>query len=141
MIDPEPELQKAVIARLNNFAALQALVGARIWDRPPANREPSFPYVTYGETQVLPESNGECYFGSEVNFVLHGWSRQETRAEVKRVGAALREALHGAEDVMVLADHSVVACEFVRSDVFLDEDGRTQRIAVRFRAFTEPTTE
>lgn len=139
--DPEPELQKAVLARLLATAALTAIVSTRIWDRPPANVAANYPYVTLGESQVLPD-NGDCYAGSEVNFVINGWSQRTTREEIKRIGAAIRRALDDEPaDPLMLTNHSVVSCQFVRSDVFLDEDGRTQRIAVRFRALTEPTTD
>lgn len=138
--DPEPELQKAIVAKLLAFAPLAALVGTRVWDRPPSNSEPAFPYVTLGESQVLAD-NADCYRAAEVNFVIQGWSRRTTREEVKRVGAQIAAALDGEEDGLFLATHSVVSCDFLRSDVFLDEDGKTQRIAVRFRALTEPTTE
>jgi hypothetical protein len=138
--DPEPELQKAVIAKLLAFTPLTAIVGTRIWDKPPSSADPTFPYVTLGESQVLPQ-NGDCYRAAEANFVIHGWTRQTTREQAKRIGAQISAALDGEEDGLFLATHSVVACDFIRSDVFLDEDGKTQRVAVRFRALTEPVTE
>jgi len=138
-LDPEPQLQKAILAKMLAFPSLAALVSTRVWDRAPASTEPPFPYVTLGESQVLADK-ADCYGPSEVNFVVHGWSRRTTREEIKTVGAAIRAALDDQEDFLFLADHSVVSCDFVRSDVFLDEDGKTQRVAVRFRALTEPVT-
>lgn len=139
--DPEPEFQRAILARMLAVGSpIVALAADRIWDRAPANRVPAYPYVTLGESQVLADP-GDCYHGSEINFVVQGWTEDTSRAAAKALAAAIRRQLSDAEDFLIMPNHSTVSCEFIRSDVFLEQDGKTQRAAVRFRAFTEPTTE
>ena len=53
MSDASLVLQGAVVTLLKSTAAVAAIVGARVYDSVPES--PTFPYITVGDDQVLPE--------------------------------------------------------------------------------------
>jgi len=135
MPDPSLELQKAIVARLRADASLTALVAGRVYDAPPVN--PTFPYVTLGEADVLVQ-RADSYDGSEVSMAVHGWSRAVGFPEVKRIAAAIRASLHEAP--LVLADgERLVDVEVTDNRALRDPDGLSSHAVVSVRAFTEPT--
>ncbi|WP_163317370.1 DUF3168 domain-containing protein, partial [Enterobacter hormaechei] len=68
------------------------LVGRRIDGSP--NVE--FPYIAFGDAQVLPEI-AECTDAATTFVTLHLWSREPGYPEVKRLGAAVIKALHDSD--------------------------------------------
>jgi len=72
MASPDLELQGVIVARLKGRPALTALVGQRIYDRPPTNAP--FPYVEYGESDVKPADVG-CLTSDAVYVTIHVWSQ------------------------------------------------------------------
>ena len=71
-------LQQAVFARLGAFAALTALVGARIYDHAP--QDATFPYVVIGDDTTIPFDTHSTV-GGEHTITVHTWSRYRGRSE------------------------------------------------------------
>lgn len=134
MTDAQWELQRAVYARLIADAGLIAEIGdpPRLYDDPPA--EAAFPYITIGESRAKewPGVDG----GLEHELRLHVFSRYAGRKEIKRILAALYDALH--EAALTLTGHRLVNIRYVFGDAFRRQDGETYQGVARFRAVTEP---
>ena len=134
MSDPALELQRVLVATLKADPAVTALVGGRVYDAPPPN--PTFPYITLGEDVVSPQ-RADCYDGSHTTLAVHGWSRAVGYPEVKRIGAAIRGALHEAP--LAMADgQRLVDLALIDNRIMRDPDGLTSHTALTFRALTEP---
>lgn len=131
------ELRGAVeAALLADKALVGALGGPKIYGEPP--RQATFPYVTIGETRVLPlQSNSEP--GEEHQITLHAWSRQGGHREAHVIAGAMLSALDDAP--LTLADHRLVNIRFAVADIRRGADGRTYHAMVRFRAVTEPNAQ
>lgn len=133
MSDPSLELQKAIVAALKADTDTAALIGARVYDQPPA--VPQFPYLTLGEDQTIAE-RADCYDASEVTLTFHAWSRATGFPEVKRIADAVRQALTDAP--LALTGHRLVDLAFTDSRVLRDPDGLTSHAVITLRALTEP---
>jgi hypothetical protein len=92
--DPSLELQAALVAALKNN--IGAAVADRVYDQVPAPvppaTTPTFPYVTLGDCQVLPDKAG-CIDGVEVYPQIDVWSRAVGYPEVKTIVKAVLAAL------------------------------------------------
>lgn len=132
-LDPDRALQAAVLDHLRADSALDAILGERIYDEPPAS--PSYPYVTLGRSETRPWGgvDGE---GVEHALTLTCVSRFGGAEEAKAVVAALRAALHGA--ALTLTDHRLVNLRATYADVFRATDWRSTYGVLRVRAVTEP---
>jgi len=128
---------RALIAALRDaalaHAGVAALVGARVYDDPPA--DVVFPYLTLGRAESRPsEASGSDAIEHAVT--LHVWSRYGGRAEALDVIAALRAALHNAP--LSVEGRRLVLLLVTFTDVFRSGDGRTTHGVLRLRAITEP---
>lgn len=132
-LDPDRALQAAVLDHLRADASLDAILGGRIHDEPPAS--PTYPYVTLGRSQTRPWGGVEGE-GVEHALTLTCVSRFGGAEEAKAVTAALRAALHGAE--LSLTDHRLVNLRATYADVFRATDWRSTYGVLRVRAVTEP---
>jgi hypothetical protein len=112
---------------------VEALGGPKIWDEPP--RDAAFPYVTLGEARVTDWSTGSST-GHEHALTLHVWSRQGGQTEAQVVAGEIVAALEQVP--LAPAGHRLVNLRFAAADIRREEDGRTWRGVVRFRAVTEP---
>lgn len=132
-LDPDRALQAAVLSHLRADSSLDAILGERIYDEPPAS--PSYPYVTLGRSETRPWGgvDGE---GVEHALTLTCVSRFGGAEEAKAVVAALRAALHGA--ALTLTDHRLVNLRATYADVFRASDWRSTFGVLRVRAVTEP---
>lgn len=114
------------------------MVAGRVYDDPPATAPgamPTFPYVAFGASQTIPE-RADCLDGSEHYVTIHAWSRAKGFPEVKRLAAAIREALHDtALDVpgFRLIDLAMEDVQIIR-----DPDGLSSHAALNFRALVDP---
>lgn len=85
-------LQKLIVARLKADAAVAAIVGARVYDRPPAN--PTFPFVSLGPSSSL-RVPGDCKALRDETFQVDAWSSdQRGMIEARRLCEAIANALH-----------------------------------------------
>lgn len=135
MIDHESALQKAVLAALKGDAAVDALLGGRVFDQAPEGA--GFPHLLIGQCESRPlAADGG---GIEQVLTLTGVSCFAGSEEAKAVAAAVRACLH---EVVLEADGvRTVSLRVTRADVFRAGDGRRTFAVVRLRAVTEETGE
>lgn len=131
--DPSLALQGAIVTALKNAAGITSL-SAGVHDAVPASA--AFPYITLGEPQVLP-LRADCFDSVATVFPVHGWSRKNGAAEIKRLGAAIAAALDGNE--FALTGHRVVICDVIQIEYLDDPDGLTKHVVVMLRVVTETT--
>jgi hypothetical protein len=129
----EHALLAAIRVALLDNAPLQALLGERIYDDPPA--DVIFPYLTLGRVESRP-ADSASRDALEHAITLHAWSRHGGRAETLDIIVALRAALHNA--ALTLDAHKLVLLLATFADVFRSGDGRTTHGVLRLRAITEP---
>lgn len=132
--DASLALQGALLARLQGHGALIDLIGGRLHDRWP--EAPGFPHVVLGEAEVTADDSA-TRGGQRHDLTLHVWSRYRGRAEVKRILAALAEALHRQPPALA-PPHRCVALRVGLTTILDDGDGVTSHGVMRLAAVTEP---
>lgn len=116
------ELRKAILDRLAADGAVTAIVGARIYDRPPASR--IFPDVSFGYAQAV-EDDELCIRGYEVAQQIDVWSRKQgSSLEAERAVQAITDAIHDV-DLTLPDPYALSELRVVSSDVRDDPDGIT----------------
>lgn len=136
MMDTSLALQAAIVAALKTDVAVDAIVGERVYDRVPDNA--NLPYVVYGDDQVLQDDAdaGDCLSeGFEVFVTLHAWSKAYGQVEAKRLGGAIRSALHNAE--LTITDHRLITFEHDSTRYLRDPGGLQSHGVVTFRALLD----
>ena len=127
-------LQKAFHGRLIADAGLLALLGApRIYDDVP--RQPTFPYVAYGQSTVRDWSTGSDDAHEHI-ITVHVWTRASGRRPAHEISSAVEASLD--QQVLTLDGHRLVSLRHEFTDVRREPDGETWRGIVRFRGVTEP---
>lgn len=138
LTDPGFDLQKSVVQALLASAAMQAIVDKGVYDQVPRDKqgEPTvaFPYVTFGETQTLPEL-AECTDAADTFFTLHAWSRKVGFGEVKKLNAAVIATLH--DQPITLASGTVQSLLLQDVKVLRDPDGITSHGVITFHVLTD----
>ncbi len=133
MASPDLELQGVIVARLKGRPALTALVGQRIYDRPPTNAP--FPYVEYGESDVKPADVG-CLTSDAVYVTIHVWSQYSGGfRELKDIMYEIVKALDSAP--LVLPTHRLISISRWDSRTMKDPDDVTTHGVVEFIARIE----
>lgn len=130
------DLQRAIVTKLKASADLQALISNPIrlfQDVPPG---PTFPYVTIGLSQRLPDL-AECIDGAEIFADLHVFSRGAGYEQVKKIGAVLIDELHNAS--LTLGEHWCRIIELSDERYFVESDNNTKHGVITFRALVEPS--
>ncbi len=127
------EFQEAIYNRLISDAAVGALIGNRVYDDSPANRE--FPCITFGPTDVVP-NDMECITARTETIQLDVWSRDHGRKwPCKEIMDAVKGALHLVD--IELAVNALVVIRVVGQRVFMDRDGITAHGVVTVSAELE----
>lgn len=136
-VGPDLELQIAIVTVLAASVDLKTLIGnpIRLYQDVPAT--PTFPYVTIGEAQAIPDI-AECIDGSEVFPVLHIWSRGAGFTEAKKISATIWAALNGATLTMSQNKCVLLERDGLGDQAMRDPDGVTKHIASHYRAICEP---
>lgn len=117
-------VQAAIYAALTGVG----IASGRIYDDVPQN--PTFPYVTIGESQSLA-ADITCRDGEEEYVDLHIWSQYSGQKELKDIAAAIHAALHG---VSLSAAGRSSAHAFIQSvRTMRDPDGVTRHGVVTVR--------
>lgn len=135
MLDPSVQLQSAIVAALKASGALPDVVGDRVYDEPPT--APTFPYVTLGDCQVLPDKSS-CYDGTECYPVIDVWSRKTGYGEAKTIAAAVLAQLDDQTQNITMASFSAIVFERHDYRTLRDPDGLTRRVNMTFRALIAP---
>lgn len=112
------EVEEAIVARLNDTAALTALVDARIYPIQRPERG-ALPCVTYQRTdEAVVEAFGGPTGLAHPSVEFFCWA--STYGGAKAVARALRDALEGWSDLA--ADPPIEDCRLVDSDEDYDGD-------------------
>lgn len=131
MSDPSLELQAALVAALKGISP--QICGARIYDQPPD--APTFPYVTLGDCQVLPDKY-DCIDGTQVYPQIDVWSRAigfpETKTIVRQILAVLDD------QALIVTNFNVVVFEYQDVQYLRDPDGLTRHGAITFHGIITP---
>jgi hypothetical protein len=134
MSDPSLEVQAAIVTALKATGALPTVVGQRVYDAAPANA--TFPYITLGDCQVLPDK-ADCIDGAEVFLQVDAWSRAVGYPEVKAIAKAVVVKLD--EQPLAVSGHNVIVFEHQSTQYLRDPDGLTRHAAITFRSLIQPT--
>lgn len=114
-------LQAFIYQRLVDDAAVHALAGDRIYDRPPATV--GAPYITFGPSDSVVDDD-ECIDARVETVQLDVWSEaQDGKRECKAIVDAVKASLHDAEGN--LSTGALSTMRVVLTRVFDDPDGRT----------------
>lgn len=134
----ELEVLQRIVALLKADSAVSALVGTKIYDRPPhENGEPAVasPYISLGPHDGLTEDSDDCMDLVELTFQVDAWSWGAgvaySRAEVSNIAAAVRSCLHRQELAITGAS---VEIQHAMTRVMRDPDGKTNHAAITFTA-------
>lgn len=130
MSDPSLELQAALVSKLKGN--LGAEVGEAVYDEPPVN--PTFPYVTLGPCQVLPDK-ADCIDGVIAYPVVDVWSQDPGFNEAKSITKDILAALD--DQPLTVDGFDVIVFEFERVDYLRDPDGLTRHAAITFHALIQ----
>ncbi len=128
--DSSWELQKAIYGALTGDSALMAMITG-VHDHVP--QDTAFPYVTIGEASAV-DWRTVGHDGMELTLVLHVWSRERGRREVKLIMTEIRRILDGAN--LTVPGHVLVWLRFSFSEATRDPDGLTYHGITKFRAVT-----
>lgn len=135
MMGPVEALHKAIRDRLVADESVVEIIGARVFDRVPADVE--FPYANFGEFQRLDDS-ADCIDGSEIYVTFHAWSRAYGSVEAKRLAATIVAALGTGAALDLSPSHRLVEFATDSDRILEDPDGVTMHAVLTFRALTEP---
>ncbi|WP_347311368.1 DUF3168 domain-containing protein [Defluviimonas sp. SAOS-178_SWC] len=126
-------LQAMIVARLKADAGVSAIIGQKVYDRPPATV--AAPYVSIGPSDYVPD-DAECVDGRVETMQIDCWSEaQDGKREAKAIADAAKKALHryaGSIDPGAL-----VSIEVVQVRVLDDPDGITTHGIVIVEAIVE----
>ena len=129
----EAAMQKAVVGRLKDDAAVSAIIAGRVYDRVPAGA--TLPYVHIRGIQAI-DDGADCVDGIEIFVDLDVWSNAVGKVEASRAAAAVRTALHFAALVL---DEPYSLTEIGHRDTNVGDggDGILSRARMTFRALVE----
>lgn len=127
-------LQKAVVTALRADATVAGLVGARVYDMPPAAAV--YPFVSLGPSSSVP-ADDECIDAREESLQIDIWDRSNglmhpCRAITDAVYAALHEISLTLDDPYANVETNVTTAQ-----VFMDPDGLTAHGVVQIIAMVE----
>jgi hypothetical protein len=127
--DPQVNFQTAIYTTTVNAAAIQTLVGTRVYDHVP--QETEFDYITIGEITAVDFST-KSFDGQESTVTFHAWSRYAGRKKAKQITGALYTLFHN--NPVTVSGHNHFQMQFDFEDTFLDPDGLTYHGVIRFRS-------
>lgn len=138
MSDPSYELQQAMFTALKNNIGPE--VGPRVYDQVPAPVPPAttatFPYVTIGDGQVLPDK-ADCIDGTEIFTQVDVWSRATGYPEAKTIVKKILLALDDKPPPMT--GFTAVLFEIENIQYLRDPDGLTRHVALMFHTRIQPS--
>lgn len=139
-IGPDLDLQRGIVTKLKASAALQALIAnpIRLFQDVPPVETLTFPYVTIGPSQRLPDL-AECIEGAEIFAELHVFTRSAGYAICKQIGATLIDELH--EATLSLGEFQCRQIQLDSERYFIEPDNLTKHGVITFRALIEPMEE
>lgn len=136
-IGADLDLQRAIVTKLKADTDLQALLANPIRLFQDVPKDPTFPYMTLGPSQRLPDL-AECIDGAEIFPEFHVYTRAPGYELVKRIGATLIDILHDA--TLSLGEHRCLLIHLSNELYFVEPDNLTKHGVITFRALVEPTS-
>jgi hypothetical protein len=129
-------VQDGIYAALAADPALQALIGnpARIYDHVPSTA--SFPFVTLGEMRAESFDSWN-HDGMNHRVMLHAWSRERGRKEIKQIMEAIQSRLH--DRAFSIAGQRLIRCRLLTAEALLDDDGLSYHGIAQYQVITEET--
>jgi hypothetical protein len=125
------------VTKLKADTDLQALLANPIRLFQDVPKDPTFPYMTLGPSQRLPDL-AECIDGAEIFPEFHVYTRAPGYELVKRIGATLIDILHDA--TLSLGEHRCLLIHLSNELYFVEPDNLTKHGVITFRALVEPTS-
>lgn len=136
IVDASVEVQKAAWKRLKHHSGVATIVDGRVFDEVPTGKSaPSYPYLSFGPTQVIPDKAQE-YDSADIVFQVDAWSDVVGMLEVKSLGAAVRAALD--EEELEIPGFRLVSLLVEDVRYLTEPNGKTKHGVLVFRARTEP---
>lgn len=119
MTAPTVELQAAIVAAVENDAALMALING-IYDKVPPNPWGTAQgYISFGTEDTLTDSG--CVDLATVSIQLDAWSRRTGRVHCKQILHELRRVMRA----LATTDNPIVAMGDPSEQITRDPDGLT----------------
>jgi hypothetical protein len=135
---PDNALQAGIYTRLNNFAALTAVIGSnQVYDFVPESAQP--PYVVIGD-DTATDWDTKSKHGWEFTVTLHCWSFETAgRKQVKTILSHVHDALHQQEANITVSGFTLVQIrrEFQQTFQETAAEGQSDRYwhgVARYRA-------
>jgi hypothetical protein len=129
------DLQQGLRAALAADAGVTALVGARIYDKPP--HSPTYPFIRFGDFDV-DHNDTNCTLSAFVTVSVEAHSRSISGSiEVQRIVEAVRAVLHRSESSVTLANYALIELIEQTSLVTRDTDGEAFTGVTVYRAFLD----
>ncbi|MDI3335868.1 DUF3168 domain-containing protein [Defluviimonas aestuarii] len=126
-------LQAMIVTCLKADAAVAAIVGQKVYDKPAATV--SAPYLSIGPSDYVPE-DADCIDGRTETVQIDCWSEaQDGKREVKALADAVKKALHGYAGTLTIGALVSLEAKLVR--VLDDPDGITLHGVVQVEALIE----
>lgn len=131
----ELEIQKAIVARLQSYTAINDAVEGKIYDKFPQDDndehyEDQFPYIMVGE-DIYTALDTDGLQGVEGTISIHIWSIKDTFREVKTIHGMLRAALD--RYALLVTGITVVDLMYAGSQSIKDSDAKTLHGISEFR--------
>ena len=127
--------QAALYVKLTEAAGVTDLLAAgaeSVMDEVPADAV--FPYIVIGEVSAKTLDT-QGHQGRDVTATIHSYSRGRGMKEIKNIMSAIFETLH--DGALSVAGQTIVLCQEISADAFIDNDGETRRGIQKFRIITE----
>ena len=129
------ELQQLIEDTLRADSSVSAIVGSRVYDTAPPEGRRTFPDITFGASDYVPESL-ECLVSGDVTFQLDCWTRDHGRLGTCRgLTSAVMRVLHDTE--LALTTNALIRIQVELVRVFRDPDGLTGHGVVQVTASVE----
>ena len=141
MIDADATLplQRAIVAALKADTTLTGYIAGRVYDQVAENA--ILPYISIGPIDVLTATahgfDLDMYEGSTTSLQIDAWSGGPGSVEAKKIGRAIRSALH-YKDLELENNQHLILLHVEQIRYLVDPDGLTQHAAVTVQALTEP---
>ena len=132
LTDPTRVLQAAIRDRLLSVGEIRALIEDRVFDRIPNG--PTFPYVSFGEIQVIPET-AEGIDATRTFVMLHAWDRFKSSSATRSLARLIIAALHDAD--LTLPEGRLQSLLLQSSRTLPDPDGLTMHAVLTFDILTD----
>ena len=132
---PLNALFAAIIPILKSDAAMQALIGQRVYDAAPKGA--SYPYVSLGAAWES-QDDADCIPSLEIGFRLDVWSAPEQSTgspEMRRITHRVRTLLHEVD--LDLFEGALAMLAHRRTDVMRDPATKIAHAAIEFTAVIE----